>query len=251
MARLARRWAGPAILLAATAVLLIGLVDAPQARLLDTVRSHALAWRAFSLDHPVIAAVAFTAAYAAAVTAMLPVALVMTAASGLLFGGPLGAVLSVAGAALGALSTYGLAWSLSLRAPRRHRRTLERLVTAIRANTFAYVLSLRLLPLAPFTLVSLAAGLARAPLPAFLGATVLGVLPESAVYAAVGAGLGDSLARGGALRPADLARPQLLLALAALGLLFALGAAARTAGRARAQARLRQRPLLLTGPRST
>jgi uncharacterized membrane protein YdjX (TVP38/TMEM64 family) len=233
------------VLLAATGtVLTIGLIFTPKADLLDAVRDHALAWRTFSLGHPIAAAAAFTAAYAAAVTAMLPVALVLTAVSGLLFGGLLGASLSIAGAALGALSAYGLAWTASLRTARRHRKTLQRVVAAIRANTFACVLSLRLIPLTPFTIVSMAAGLARTPLPAFLGATVLGVAPESAVYAWIGAGVGDSLARGGSLRLDDLAHPALLFGLTGLGLLFGVGALFRALGRARA----RPKPLLLTGP---
>jgi uncharacterized membrane protein YdjX (TVP38/TMEM64 family) len=87
---------------------------------------------------------------------------------------------------------------------------------------FNYLLSIRLVPLFPFWLVNLAAALGGVrPFP-YVTATLIGIAPATFVFASIGAGIGDVLARGG--RPdlsAILSWPVLcpLLGLAALSLL--------------------------------
>jgi uncharacterized membrane protein YdjX (TVP38/TMEM64 family) len=88
---------------------------------------------------------------------------------------------------------------------------------------FRAILVLRLLPLTPFTPVSVAAGWLHAPVAAFVAGTGLGVLPESGVYAFAGNGLRSAFLRGDTRHAAAFARPQLLGPLAAVALLIALG----------------------------
>jgi uncharacterized membrane protein YdjX (TVP38/TMEM64 family) len=207
---------------AALAAVLLG--PGSKAEALEMLRVHAVGWRTFSGEHPLLALSAFVAAYAAAVAAFLPVALVMTAASGFLFGTVTGALASTAGATLGGLIGYGLArGALGTTVQRRARKggKLEKLLKSVKQDTFRVVLSLRLLPLTPFTLVSLAAGVVKARLKAFLAATALGILPECLLYAAVGHGLSGVLLRGGALHSGDLLRPSVVWPLVGLALLSA------------------------------
>ena len=82
---------------------------------------------------------------------------------------------------------------------------------------------LRLIPFAPFALVNVAAGLAAAPIKAYVAATALGAIPTSFFYAAVGATLSDM--RNSEAGQGPLVEPRLLLALAAAAVL-ALAAAA-------------------------
>jgi uncharacterized membrane protein YdjX (TVP38/TMEM64 family) len=63
-------------------------------------------------------------------------------------------------------------------------------------NGFLYLLSIRLVPLFPFWLVNLAAALAGMRLLPYFGATLLGIIPATIVYAAIGSGIGDVLAEG-------------------------------------------------------
>jgi uncharacterized membrane protein YdjX (TVP38/TMEM64 family) len=209
------------------AAALAALLFAPtsKAEALEMLRTHAIAWRTYSGDHPILALSVFVVAYAAAVAAFLPVALVMTAASGFLFGTVTGALASAGGATLGGLIGYGLArGALGTSVQRRARAggKLEKLLKSVKQDTFSVVLSLRLLPLTPFTLVSLAAGLVKARLRMFLAATALGIFPECLLYAAVGHGLSGVLAHGGPLHASDLLRPGVIWPLVGLALLSAV-----------------------------
>lgn len=93
----------------------------------------------------------------------------------------------------GALLTYG--WARLL-APRSARDSLRGLLetrfaaigAALSARPFRAVLTLRLLPVGSAMLVSAASGLLEVPLRAFILATLLGGLPQNAVFALVGAG---------------------------------------------------------------
>ena len=117
------------------------------------------------------------------------------------------------------MAAYGLAWlapapvldRITARFPR-----LETLRTDFVSHPFRYTLSMRLMPLTPFTLVSLAAGLNRIGLAPFTLGTILGVAPECIIYATIGAGLSGSLANGRLSALAGLNLSTLWIGLAAL-----------------------------------
>ena len=106
-------------------------------------------------------------------------------------------------------------------------------------DAFNYLLFLRLVPLFPFWLVNIASALAHLSLKTFVSATFLGIIPITIAFSFVGASF-DSvidaqkaahetcLAQGGsAACPFDLSfdrllTPQVLIALAALGILALL-----------------------------
>ncbi len=191
--RFERPLAVPVVLLGASAgLMLVWLIAHPQVEAIQAFGRHAASLRAAAQVHPVIAVVLLALAYATAIVIMLPVALIMTFASGYLLGPVSGALGSIAGATLGAIAAYGLArlspagptgW-LKSRFPR-----LERLRAAFVSRPFRYTLSMRLMPLTPYTLVSLAAGLNRIGLLPFALGTILGVIPECVIYAVIGAGM--------------------------------------------------------------
>ena len=95
------------------------------------------------------------------------------------------------------------------------RQWLAGLNRELEARGFNYLLFLRLVPLFPFFLVNLAAGLTRLPLRTFVLGTMVGIIPGGFVYVNAGA----SLATIGSLR--DVASPRVLGSFALLGL-FAL-----------------------------
>ncbi|MBS0539224.1 MAG: TVP38/TMEM64 family protein, partial [Proteobacteria bacterium] len=111
-------------------------------------------------DHGALAALAFVAAYAAIVAFSLPVAAFATAVSGFLFGIRLGAVLSVAGATLGAMALFVAARSAFYDLfHARAGHAVQRLEDGFRRHSFSYLLFLRLVPLFPFWLVNIVAAL--------------------------------------------------------------------------------------------
>ena len=172
---------------------------------------------------PFLAALAYVAVYAAAVAVSIPGAVVITVTGGLLFGTVLGTVLAVTGATIGAVLVF-LAARSALR-PLLARRVgpwLDRLRPGLEQDGFNYLLALRLIPVVPFWLVNLAPALVGMRLAPFALATFLGIIPGSAVFASIGAGIGHVLDTGGTpdlslIVSAPVLLP--LLALAALSLL--------------------------------
>ena len=114
-------------------------------------------------------------------------ATVLTILSGIFFGFVWGFVLTVIAATLAAGIAYGVGRffgsDLKLETTR-----LGNWITALRHNTFAAVLTMRLLFL-PFDLVSYAAGIIRTTFVPFIAATVLGSLLGTATFVAIGASI--------------------------------------------------------------
>ena len=93
------------------------------------------------------------------------------------------------------------------------------MIDGVEAGAFGYILTLRLIPLAPFWLVNVAAALAGAPLRAYAVATLLGIMPATFIYSGIGAGIGSVVARGRTPNLGVIFEPRILLPLVALGLL--------------------------------
>ena len=179
-------------------------------------------------SHPVLAAGSYIVAYVLIVAISLPGSLVMTLAGGLLFGTVIGAACAVVGATSGAVllflaARYAVGDMLAARAG----PFMGRIRAGLEADGFSYLLALRLVPLFPFWLVNLAPALVRMRLVPFAAATFLGIIPGTAVFASIGAGLGAVLAEG---RQPDLSvalRPQVIWPLVGLALLSLVPIAVR------------------------
>lgn len=173
--------------------------------------------------HGPLAALAFIAADAAAVAFSLPVAALVAAASGFLFGPALGALLSIVGATLGAMALFAAARSIFhdvLHA--RARTALQRLEDGFRRHGFSYLLFLRLVPLFPFWLVNIVAALLGMRFDTFALATAVGIVPAAIVFASAGAGFGSLFDSGQAPGLSAVFQPHLLLPLLGLALLSLL-----------------------------
>lgn len=170
--------------------------------------------------HPLAAAAAFVTVYTAAVAVSLPGGVFLTLAGGLMFGPFWGTVLSVIGATTGAVLLF-LAARHALAEPlaRRAGRLLERIRPDLERDGLSYLLVLRLVPLFPFWLVNLAPALVGMRLGSYVLGTFLGIIPATAVFAGVGAGLGGILAAGGRPDPGVILAPSVLLPLIGLALL--------------------------------
>jgi uncharacterized membrane protein YdjX (TVP38/TMEM64 family) len=186
---------------------------------LSGLAAHAHSWRAAAAHEPLVSLGVYVGAYAALTAAGLPVALVLTIAGGVIFGAVEGALAAMAAANLAALIAYGAARSAlgDLLAGWLGRGGgLAPFIEQLRARGFWTILAARLMPVMPFSVVNVAAGLARAPLGAYAAATLLGGLPSAVVCASLGAGLGESLSTtslGQAVRSPWLWAPMLGLSL--------------------------------------
>ncbi len=156
----------------------------------------------------------YVALYAGQTALSLPGATILTLAGGFLFGTLLGALYVNVAATTGAtLAFLAARYLLHAAVERRFGPRLESIQAGFARNAFAFLLTLRLIPLFPFFLVNLAAGLTRVRLGTYVLATAIGILPASLVFSNAGRQLGSIES----LR--DVASPRVLGAFVLLGLL--------------------------------
>lgn len=138
-----------------------------------------------------LAPVAFVLVYAALTVALVPGS-VLTLAAGLLFGAGAGSLLTVIGATAGATVAFAIARMggrsavetlVSGRAARVDRWLQDRGLTA--------VVTLRLVPLVPFSAANYAAGISAIPLRDFVLGTAIGIVPGTVAYTVIGARVAD------------------------------------------------------------
>jgi uncharacterized membrane protein YdjX (TVP38/TMEM64 family) len=170
----------------------------------------------------VLAALGFMLAYAGLTALSVPGAMLMTLASGFLFGPWLGAIYALIGATIGATAVFlaaraGLAGLAERTGPR-----VQRLRNGFREDALSYLLVLRLVPIFPFWLVNLVAGASGMSLLVYIVATFFGMIPGAVVYAGIGNGVGALIEAGQHPDPYTIFRPTILLPLIGLAVLALL-----------------------------
>lgn len=174
---------------------------------LDTLYAQAQTLDALVTHNLAVALALFVLIYAATVTISLPIGTGLTLAGGFLFGGWLGGAGAWIGATVGATLIFiaaRTAFGDALRT--RAGSWLEKLSAGFRDNAFTYLLILRLTPVAPFFVVNIAPAFLNVKLRDYVLATLIGIVPGTFVYAAVGAALKSALATGATTEPGEAAR---------------------------------------------
>jgi uncharacterized membrane protein YdjX (TVP38/TMEM64 family) len=204
------------LVLGALAVTLFFLLDLGRFLTLASLKTNRQALLDFHSAHRLLTVAGFMTIYIVQTALSLPGAAILSLAAGAVFGSIMGTVYANIAATIGAtlafLVTRYLLRDIVLS---RFGAKLEGLNRELESRGFNYLLFLRLVPLFPFFLINLAAGLTRLPLRTFFFGTMLGIIPGGFVYVNAGASLAtiDSLA--------DVASPRVLGSFALLGL-FAL-----------------------------
>ena len=178
---------------------------------LEAVQKNRDALAAFVRERTVLSVLLYIIVYIVVIALNIPGGAVLTIAGGYLFGTVV-AVLSVnVGATGGAVLAFLTArYLLGRRLQESYSVQLARLNSEMERNGARYLLTLRLIPVIPFFLVNILAGLTRIPLATFAWTTALGIIPASAVFAFAGQQLASVRS------PADILS---LRVLAAFGLL--------------------------------
>lgn len=203
---------------------------------LDVLVDHRDRLQAFVEAHRSKALLLYMGIYITATTLSIPGAVFLTIIGGFLFGWLVGGAAASISATIGATGVFLIArTSVGDALLRRAGSRIQRLAEGFRADALSYLLFLRVLPLVPFWITNLAAALFGVRLRVFVLATQIGLIPGTYAFAVAGSGL-DSiigaqqearqacLAAGGAACGVDLSlkslvTPQILAALAALGIL--------------------------------
>lgn len=187
----------------------------------------------------------YMALYVGIVALSIPVGLFMTVAGGVLFGWQIGGPAAVFGATVGASLLFLIVRSsLGAALAARAGPFVARLRDGFSQDALSYMLFLRLVPILPFFIVNLVPAVLGIPFSTFVIATALGVIPATMALSLAGSGLGsvittqneayrDCLARSGgtctySIDLGSLVTPQLLGALAALGLVALIPVAVKT-----------------------
>jgi uncharacterized membrane protein YdjX (TVP38/TMEM64 family) len=219
--RLALRF-GPAVLVLALVAVLLrsGLLGRLSLGSLEAGHSALLA---FVRAHPLQSLAAFVGVYVGTVALSLPTALILTLTGGFLFGPWLGGGAAAIGCTGGAtivflISRLTVGDAVEARSSGRARALAEE----IKQDAFFYLLTLRLIPVMPFWLTNVAAGLIAIPARVFASATLIGIVPVSLIYAGIGSGLGAMFDSGQAPSLHNLITPRMVLPLAGLAMLSVL-----------------------------
>ncbi len=204
------------VLTACVAVALFFYFDLQRFLTLEALKANRQLLVDYYASHAVSAVALFMAIYVLQTAFSLPGAAVLSLAAGAVFGPLAGTVYAVAAATIGATLAF-LATRYLLRDAilSRFGARLEGINRELEERGWNYLLFLRLVPLFPFFLINLAAGLTRLPLRVFVPGTFIGIIPGGFVFVNAGA----SLATINSL--SDVASPRVLGSFALLGL-FAL-----------------------------
>ena len=213
---------GPIALIAAALILVLSM-GWQKYLSFDVLAQQSGALKTLLANKPLLVIGAFMGIYIFATAIAMPGAIWLTIAGGFLFGPFLGTALSASSATIGATLLFFAAQSAlgdGLRS--RAGGLVDRLEKGFGENAFSYLLTLRLLPIAPFFGVNLAAAFLKVPLRTFIIATAIGILPGGFVYAWLGSGIEHVIASGAKPDLKIIFSPQVigpLMGLAALALL--------------------------------
>jgi uncharacterized membrane protein YdjX (TVP38/TMEM64 family) len=188
----------------------------------ETLREHRDELLAYTRANRGTALAAAFVAYVVIVALSVPGATIASLTVGFLFGRWTGTLLIAAAATLGATLVFLAARHLFADAARRRMGPRARRVAeGFERDAVSYLLFLRLVPVFPFWLANLIPAFTPVRTRTYAAATAVGILPGTFVFA----NLGESLGR---IQSADqLLSPQVLTALALLGLLALLPVAVR------------------------
>ena len=183
---------------------------------LQSLKENRQALLDYHAAHKFLMVTGFMTVYVIQTALSLPGAAILSLAAGAIFGSIMGTVYANIAATLGATLAFLVTRYLLRDAVlNRFGGKLEVINRELETRGFNYLLFLRLVPLFPFFLINLAAGLTRLPLRTFFLGTMLGIIPGGFVYVNAGASLATIESLSG------IASPRVLGSFALLGL-FAL-----------------------------
>lgn len=183
---------------------------------LDALKTNRQTLIDYYSSHKLIMVAGFMALYIVQTALSLPGAAILSLAAGAIFGSLWGTLYANIAATIGAtLAFLVVRYLLRDVVIERFGARLEGMNRELEERGLNYLLFLRLVPVFPFFLINLAAGLTRMPLRTFFLGTLFGIIPGGFVFVNAGASLATITSLSG------IASPRVLGSFALLGL-FAL-----------------------------
>lgn len=171
----------------------------------------------FIAQQPIIASLMFVMLYFVVVVFSLPFASLLTLSAGFFFSYFHGLFMVVCAACIGAMALFILVRStVGVTLVQKAAPAYQRINAKISKNPASTLLFLRFVPIFPFFIVNLVAGLMKVRFFTAFWTCLVGILPGTAVYVALGVQLSDVETLS------DLVQPSFLLVMTGLGLLMLL-----------------------------
>lgn len=170
--------------------------------------------------HLLLSILLFIACYIVLVAFSFPGASLLTLLGGFLFGITQGTLYVVVSATLGSCVIFlAVKSSFGKVIAKKGSKWVAKLEHGFQKNAFNYLLVLRFIPLFPFWVINIVAGILNVSLRSYFFATLIGIIPGSLVYVAVGNGLGSVIEQGQTPNLGIIFSPEILLPLIGLSLL--------------------------------
>ncbi len=142
--------------------------------------------------HYLISVLIFIAIYIIVTSFSIPGALILTLSGGFLFSTVPGALFVNVGATIGACNAFlASRYFLGDFVQEKYADKLSGFNSEIKSNGAGYLLTLRFIPVFPFFLINLLAGLTKVRFFTFFWTTSAGILPASLVYTYTGSNLAE------------------------------------------------------------
>lgn len=182
----------------------------------EYMKDHSNSLKEYLDSHFIQFTLGFIGIYLISAALSLPWATLLTMLSGFLYGTIKGVIIVNIGATFGSLLAFWAARYIFREGLKsKYGDKLEKIDNEIQKNGISYMLFLRLIPVFPFFLINLAAGLTDIPARKFALTTMIGIIPGSAVYAFAGQSLNSIESAS------EILTPEIIMAFVLLGL-FAL-----------------------------
>ncbi len=188
----------------------------------ESLKAHHLKLQEWTRAHYGKTVIAYICINCLTVALSIPGAVFVTLAGGLMFG-PIATLYVVIGATLGAsIVFFAVKTALGEALAKHATGKIARMEKGFNENAFNYLLFLRLLPVFPFWLINIGAGLLAVPSRTFFIATFIGIIPGAFVYVMVGNGLHTILAANDTPNLGIIFHPAVLFPLVGLAVLSVL-----------------------------
>jgi uncharacterized membrane protein YdjX (TVP38/TMEM64 family) len=186
-----------------------------------TLKKYHLQLVSYVDSHFTLTVIVFSLAYILIVVTSIPGATILTLVGGLFFGSILGTTIVVISATIGAtLLMIAIKLAFGEFVARKIGAKVKFMENNFKHNAFFYLLSMRFLPLVPFFLLNLAAGLFNMEISQFFIATFIGIIPGSFVYVNIGANLNNVFNQpGDNFHLASFITPNIIIAFSLLAIL--------------------------------
>lgn len=144
----------------------------------------------------------------------------MTLLGGLLFGLLLGSfVVVVAATVWASVVFFAVKTALGDSLKTKAKGGIEKMRRGFERDVFNYLLLLRLIPIFPFFIINIAAGMFGVKFRDFFWATLLGIIPGSVVYVWVGTSFAYAIQQGDEINLGIILEPQFIVPIVALAIL--------------------------------